>query len=264
MTSFVIASGKGGVGKSTTTLNLGLTLAMAGKKVTVVDGDIAMANLGLMLGIDRAPITLHNVLSGENDVMDAVYEGPNHLKYVPAGLSLEKVENVDHARLKNAIKKLETVNDFVLVDSPPGLGDDALAAIECAGEMILILTPEPSSLADGLKVKGLAEKRGLRIRGLIINRILNDKAEIKIQDIETVMNLPILSIIPEDIEVRRSSALQIPVTIRSPNSAFSKAMVKLAANLLGKKIDSIQMQESKKGFFSSLSTFFGNLFKKKQ
>lgn len=265
MTSIVMASGKGGVGKSTITLNLGLTLAMAGKRVTVVDGDIAMANLGLMLGIDRAPITLHNVLAGENDVMDAVYDGPNHLRYVPAGLSLDKVESVDHARMKNAIKKLDETNDFVIVDSPPGLGDDALAAIECASEMILILTPEPSSLADGLKVKGLAEKRSIKIHGIIINRILNDKAEIKIQDIETVMNLPILAIIPEDIEVRRSSALQQPVVLRAPNSTFSKSMLRLAAVLLGQTVANTRMPaQQRPGLFAGIGAFFARLFGKKQ
>ncbi|NUN11263.1 P-loop NTPase [Candidatus Micrarchaeota archaeon] len=263
MTSIVLASGKGGVGKSTITLNLGLVLAMAGKKVTVVDADIAMANLGLMLGIDRAPITLHNVLSGENDVLDAVYEGPNNLRYVPAGLSLDKVENVDHARLKNAVKTLDTKNDFVIVDSPPGLGDDALAAIECASEMILIVTQEPSSLADVLKVKGLAEKRGIKIRGLIINRSLNDKSEVSVQDIETAMNLPVLVIIPEDIEVRRSGALQVPVVVRAHNSPFSKSMVKLAALLLGQKIDSNPTQK-RPGLFAGISAFFARLFSKKQ
>ncbi|MFH0922704.1 MAG: cell division ATPase MinD [Candidatus Micrarchaeota archaeon] len=257
MTSIVLASGKGGVGKSTISLNLSIILASAGKKVTVVDADVAMANLGLLLGIERAPITLHNVLKGEHDIFDAVYEGPLNLRYVPSGLSLEVTET-NEERMAEAIKKLEAQNDFVIIDCPPGLGIDAMAAMKSAKEMIIIITPEPSSLADALKVKSIAEKNGVKIRGIVLNMILGDRTEIKAEDLETVMGAPVLAKMPEDIEVRRAAALQVPVVIRTPNAPFSKSVRALAARLTGQPVE---IEKEHKSFFDSIVSFFHNLFK---
>jgi len=259
MTSIVFASGKGGVGKSTISLNLSIVLASAGKKVTAVDADIAMANLGLLLGIERAPITLHNVLKGEHDIMDAVYEGPANLRYVPSGLSLEITET-NEERMIEAIKKLETQNDFVIIDCPPGLGADALAAMKSAAEMIIVITPEPASLADALKVKSIAEKSGVKIRGVVLNMILGDRTEIKAEDLETVMGAPVLAKMPEDIEVRRAAALQVPVVIRTPNSPFAKSVRALASRLTGQPVE---VEKTKAGFFQGIIDFFNNLFKPK-
>ncbi|MFA6049127.1 MAG: cell division ATPase MinD [Candidatus Micrarchaeia archaeon] len=249
--SIVIASGKGGVGKTTLAINLSVLLSQAGKRTVLVDADTAMANIGIMLGIERAPINLHNVLMGEASIRDAVYEGPNKLKYVPSGLSAEKVKKLDFARLADAITELSANADFVIIDSPPGLDNNCEAIIKSAKEVLLLSTPEPASLADALKVKNYVERSGLKIAGLVINRVLHDPAEIKREDVETLLGSKLLGEIPEDIEVRRATALQIPVILKSPGSPASIAMKKLASEIAGTPLPS-EATGVKKGFLQTI------------
>ncbi|HLD62828.1 MAG TPA: cell division ATPase MinD [Candidatus Norongarragalinales archaeon] len=259
MTSLVFASGKGGVGKSTITLNLGLLLAQTGKKVVIVDADVQMANVGLMIGVDKTPISLNNVLREENVITEAVYEGPAGLKYVPSSISAES-ENLNYAILKKAVKRLEEIYDYVLIDCPPGLGEDALAAITSAKEMILVITPEPISLADALKVQILAEKNNVKINGFVLNMVLGDKNEIKPRELETILKLKNLGVLPEDVEVRRASAIQKPVALNAPSSKFTRSLRSLATQITGEQM---QAPEEKRGFLAGIVGFFKNLFGKK-
>ncbi|MFH0836491.1 MAG: cell division ATPase MinD [Candidatus Micrarchaeota archaeon] len=261
MKSIAFASGKGGVGKSTIALNLGLVLALAGKRVVVVDADLQMANIGVMLGVERTPITLNNVLAGENQVKDAVYEGPHGLKYVPSGLNLTKLSEIDYPKLKEAIEALEEQNDFVLIDCPPGLGPDAMAAMQSTKELVLILTPDPASLADALKTKTIAEREGVKITGVIVNMVLGDKTEIRRDDLESIMEIPVLVSLPEDKEVRRSTAAQVPVVTQAPDSRFTKGIIDLASRITGQRI---KQALPRKGFFQKMKDFFANLFHKKK
>lgn len=248
------------MGKTTITLNLGLALAKAGKRVTVVDADLQMANLGILLGVDSTPITLHNVLAGENSIADAVYQGPNGLKYVPAGLSSERLEKIDYSKLPDAVKALAEQNDYVLIDSPPGLGPDAQAAMKSAEELVILMTPEPASLADALKVKQLADRTGTKIAGLVINMSYGDKTEISPADLEAVMdNSKVLAVLPEDREVRRSNALQQPVFVRAPASPFSKAIELLALKLMGGQ-PPVAPQKERKGLIAGVVKFIRKLF----
>ena len=110
-----IASGKGGVGKTTLTANLGIALGQKNFKVLLIDADIAMANLSLLLGMQASPITLHDVLVGESDVEDAIYEGPSGINFIPSGLSLESYRRVDTERLEAIVKEVAGKYDFVLL-----------------------------------------------------------------------------------------------------------------------------------------------------
>lgn len=256
MTSIVFASGKGGVGKSTIALNTGVLLAQAGKKVVVVDADVQMANLGLMIGIDKTPIALNNVLRDENTITEAVYEGPGGLKYVPSSIAAEQ-ENLNFAILKPAIYKLEELYEYVLIDSPPGLGEDAFAAMTAAKEMVLIITPEPASLADALKVQITAEKNNVKIRGFILNMVLGEKSELKLRELETILNLKNLGVLPEDIEVRKASSAQKPVVTASPGSLFSNALRKVASEIAGQQLFTAT---ERKSFFGGIKQFLKKLF----
>jgi septum site-determining protein MinD len=250
------SSGKGGVGKSTITLNLGLLLAQAGHKVVVVDADVHMANLGVLLGVESNPITLHNVLKGENNIRDAVYEGPFGVKYVPSSLSMDK-HGLEFSKLGEVVKEL-TEYDFVLVDCPPGVGEDAEAALKASQELVIVLTPEPSSLADALKTKAIAEHEGTNIIGTVLNMSLGEKTEVQPGDLSTVMELPVLAVLPEDVEVRRSAATQKPVVMRAPSSKFVSGIHMLAAKLLGKKV--APKPKARKGLLSSIFSFFARVF----
>jgi len=264
MPSIVIASGKGGVGKTSLAVNLAIALARAGKKTVIVDADVAMASVGIMLGIERAPISLHNVLMGEVDVRDAVYEGPNGVKYVPSGLSLERLKKIEYEKLKGAIEALSDAYDFVIIDSPPGLGQDAMAAIRAARELLLVVTPEPASLADALKIKSIAEKNNVKIIGVVTNFITRDKSEIKKQDLETLLGLRVLAEIPDDFEARRSAAMQVPALVRAPSSAYSRTVLQVANTFPGVEVHVEEVKTEKEGFFSKIAKALASLFKKKK
>ncbi|NYZ78389.1 P-loop NTPase [Candidatus Micrarchaeota archaeon] len=259
MRSIAFASGKGGVGKSSVALNLGLILAQAGKKVVVVDADLDMAAISILLGIELNPITLHNVLAAENDVSDAVYEGPNKLYYVPSSLQ-EEGKELDFTRLRAAVSKLELTHDFIIIDSPPGLRDEAQAAIASARELVLIVTPDPASVIDSLKVKRFAERNGVKVTGLVINRATGEKTELRPSDLESVLGIPVLAILPEDAEVRKSGLLQVPAAIRVPSTPFIRALRKLASEIAQEQLAE---ERIKTGLFQRIKGFFSRMFGRK-
>ncbi|MEK6954825.1 MAG: cell division ATPase MinD [Candidatus Micrarchaeota archaeon] len=256
MRIIAIASGKGGVGKTSIAVNLGIALVQLGKRVVVVDTDISMANVGIMLGIDRAPISLHNVLLGETNIRDAVYEGPGKLKYVPSSLSLERVKRLVLEKLPDAIKDLEPIADIVLIDCPPGMDKVVENVIASSNEMIVVVTPNPASLADALKVINYAGKKGMTITGIIENMVLGDKTEVKKEEIETLLSAKLLHQIPDDVEVRRATSVQVPFVIRNPNSPAAREIRYLAGKLTGEKV--VIETKVKKGFLASiLDLIFG-------
>ncbi|MBU1198054.1 cell division ATPase MinD [Candidatus Micrarchaeota archaeon] len=262
MRSIVLASGKGGVGKTSIAINLGLILSQQGKRVVVVDADVSMANVGIMLGIERAPISLHNVLMGETNIRDSVYEGPFKLKYVPSSLSVERVNKLVFDRLKSAIEDLEPIADFVLIDSPPGLNKDSEYAIMAAREILLVVTPDPASLADALKVINFAGRNNISISGIVVNMSLGDKGEIKSSDLETLLSARVLVVIPEDVEMRKSTIAQSPLIVRKPSAKSAQAIRVLAARLTGDPVS--EAPRVKKGFLQRILDSIGGIFRKKK
>ena len=202
----VVASGKGGVGKTTITANLGVALSTYGEETLVLDADVAMANLELILGMEGKSVTLHDVLSGDASIEDAIYEGPGGVKVVPAGISLEGLRKIKLDRLEDALETLVHNIDVLLIDAPAGLEKDALASIAAAQEMILVTTPEVPSISDALKTKIIANKLGVDIIGVVINRELHDKTFLTINEIETILEVPVIAVIPDDPEVSRAAA----------------------------------------------------------
>ncbi len=258
MPSIVFASGKGGVGKTSIALNLGVLLAKLGKRVVVVDADLDMAAVSIMLGVEINPITLQNVLAGENSVTDAVYDDASGLHYIPSSLH-EEAREMDLTRLRDAVSKLELSYEYVLLDSPPGLSAEARAAITSSRELIIVSTCDPAALIDSLKIRKFAEKNGVTVLGVALNRVTGDKSELKPQDLSTVLGLPVIAVLPEDAEVRRSAALQVPVEVRAPDSGFSKGLRVLAASITHE----IVPEAKKRGggsFFDKIGAFFKRLF----
>jgi septum site-determining protein MinD len=245
-----VASGKGGVGKTTITANLGVALSTYGEETLVLDADVAMANLELILGMEGKSVTLHDVLSGDAEIEEAVYEGPGGVKVVPAGISLEGLRKIKLDRLENALLKLVENVDILLIDAPAGLEKDALAAIAAAQEMILVTTPEVPSISDALKTKIVANKLGVEITGVVINREMHDKTFLTINEIETILEVPVIAVIPDDPEVSRAAAFGEPLVVRNPKSPTSNAIMQLAADLIGESYQPIE--PDKKGVIAKL------------
>ena len=229
------ASSKGGSGKTSVVANLGVAMARLGKDVMLLDADVTMANLGLMLGLEGKDITLHDVLAGEAKVPKAIYRGPEGVKVVPCGMSLDGIQRARIERLKKVVAELAKKTKFLFIDSPSGLDRDAIIALSLASETILITTPDILSLSNTLKTKLVAERLGVKPVGVIINRATGKGTDISIDEIKSVMELPVLGIIPEDREMRRATALGEPVVTQSPKSPSALEFKRIAA-ALGKAI----------------------------
>ncbi len=232
--SISIASGKGGVGKTVIAANLGIALAQFGKEVIILDADIEMANLELLIGLEGAKFTLHNVLAGEIDVRDAIYEGPGGVKVIPAGISLDGLRKADPSKLSNAMEKLLNAADILLIDTPAGLGKNVVTAIASAQRVILVVLPELSSMSDALKTKIVAKKLGTHVIGAILNRVGYDvKTDLTVPEVEAILEVNVIGIVPEDVEVRRSVSLGQPLMVRTPDAPAAIAIKKIAADLIG-------------------------------
>lgn len=245
-----VASGKGGVGKTTITANLGVSLSTYGEETVVLDADVAMANLELILGMEGKSVTLHDVLSGEASVEDAIYEGPGGVKVIPAGISLEGLRKIRLDRLEGILETIVRDADILLIDAPAGLEKDALAAIAAAQEMILVTTPEVPSISDALKTKIIANKLGVDIIGVVVNREQHDKTFLTVKEIETILEVPVIAVVPDDPEVSRAAAFGEPLVIKNPKSPTSNAIMQLGADLIGEEYHPIE--PDKKSVISKL------------
>ncbi len=250
---YTIASGKGGTGKTTVTLNLGTSLAMLKKKTIILDADIGMANLGLLLGLERSKITLHEVLSGNAGINEAVYDGPEGLKIVPSGLSLRGFQKSKPERLKEVMAALIDGMDYLLIDAPAGISKDGVIPLAAADKVILVVNPELASMADALKTKALTEMLGRPVEGAVLNRAELDKTELNRNKVSELLGVKILELIPEDVNVRRAAAFKVPVVIRTPTSPASIAFRRLAAQLAGEKFTETAIKEERESFVERLA-----------
>ena len=246
--SITIASGKGGVGKTMLTCNLGIALAQFGKNVTILDADIEMANLELHLGMEGMGVTLQDVLAGKAEISHAIYRGPGGVNVVPAGISLDGLREANLDMLERVLGKLLEDTEILLIDAPAGLGRAAVTALASGENLLLVANPEISSLCDSLKTAVVARRLGTRVLGAVLNRTGFEKA-INIRDVELLLETRVIATIPEDPEVRRSTSYGEPVIIRNPGSPAAQAIKKLAADLLGREYVSTA---ERRGFFRRL------------
>jgi septum site-determining protein MinD len=257
---YTIASGKGGTGKTTVSVNLGTMLAQLGKETYLMDADIGMANVGLVLGLQDAPITLHEILAGKGNISDAIYEGPAGLKVIPSGISLQGFQQADPDKIRDVMSELVKRCEFLLIDAPAGISKDGVVPLAVADEVILVVNPELSSIVDALKTKILTEVVGGHVLGSIINRVDQDKTDIITKKMEKVLGVKVIGIIPEDSNVRRASSAKTPIVIKFPQSPASKAIKRIASDLVGVAYKEEKTEEVKEGF---IDRFSKALFKKK-
>lgn len=234
MTKYIgLVSGKGGVGKTTTAVNLGSALNYFDRDVTVVDGNLSTPNLGVHLGVPIVPIHLHHVLQGKNQIKEAVYVCHTGTKIVPAGLSLEDIRNTNPEGLNKALRSLDGISDIVLIDGAAGLGREALATIQASDQLIVVTNPEIPAMTDALKTIKLSEALGKKVLGVIITKTRADNLDITVKNVESMLEKPIVGIIPEDRSVREALIRKDAVVYSHPRSEAAVAYKKLAAELLG-------------------------------
>jgi septum site-determining protein MinD len=257
---YTIASGKGGTGKTTVSVNLGTMLAQLGKETFLMDADIGMANVGLILGLQDAPVTLHEILAGKGSLNEAIYEGPAGLKVVPSGLSLQGFQQADPERIRDVMGELIKRCEFLLIDAPAGISKDGVVPLAVADEVILVVNPELSSIVDALKTKILTEVVGGQVLGSIINRVDQDKVDVITKKMEKVLGVKVLGLIPEDTNVRRAAAAKTPVVLKYPNSPATLAFKRIASDLIGVAYQEEKAATQREGF---IDRFSKALFKRK-
>lgn len=173
-----ITSGKGGVGKTNLAANLGISFAMLGKRVLVFDADLGVANMTVVLGMIPPPkYNLYHVVSGEKALKEIVVDGPGGVKYITGTVGVTKMANLTHRKRRELIKdlnELDTIADLIIIDTAAGLSANTLGFVLAADDVILLTTPEPTSIAAAYGMIKIASNNNIggSIK-LVVNRIFN-------------------------------------------------------------------------------------------
>ena len=228
-----ITSGKGGVGKTTTAINLGAALNAFGREVIVLDANLTTPNIGLHLGAPIVPISLNHVLLGKAKIAAALYEHESGMKIIPSSLSVRELRRLNHGKLKDVGKKLRKMADYIIYDSAAGLGEEALAAMEASDELIIVTNPEIPAVTDALKASKVIEEMGKQVRGVIITRVRGLKTEMPIANVKDMLELPILGVIPEDKNMQSALVMKDAILHTHPKSKASRAYRHIAARIIG-------------------------------
>ena len=228
---YAIASAKGGVGKTTTTANLGATLAETGADVVVIDGDIGMANLGAALGVDPSGPTLHDVLAGEAEPREAAYEGPAGLTVVPGDTSLDSFAAADPQRLDGVVEAFDDA-DFILIDVGAGVSHETSVPLSVSDAVVLVSTAERDALVDTEKTRQLTERLDGAVAGAVITR--TDEATPIDEVVSGSLTANVLTTIPDDEAVRESIAVGEPLVSYAPHSEAAAGYRELARQLTGR------------------------------
>lgn len=233
----VINSGKGGVGKTTTAINLGASLNKLGKDVIIVDANLNTPNIGLQLGAPIVPVTLNHVLKGKAEIEEAIYEHASGTKIVPSSLSVKELTKFNTKKLPEIARKLATLCDYVIIDSAAGFGEEVIAVIEAAEEIIIVTNPEMPAVTDALKAVKVARDMGKEINGVIVTRHMDANYEMPLSSIKSMLEAQIIGVIPEDKAVKEALNLRDAVSHTHPRSKVSKKYLEIARKINGEQIE---------------------------
>jgi septum site-determining protein MinD len=259
----VITSGKGGVGKTTVTANLGMTLAKMGHRVALVDGDFGLRNLDLLLGLEnRVVYTAVEVLAGECRLDQALVRDKRQpgLVLLPATQN-RKAEMITPNHMKWMIGELAPQFDFVLIDSPAGIEMGFKNAIAAAQEALIVTTPEISAVRDADRVIGLLEANNIKPARLIVNRLRPAMVEasemMSVEDVSEILAVPLIGVVPEDERVITSTNRGEPLVLESNStSRAAKAFDNIAHRLCGEKIDYLELGIDRDNLLTRLRKIF--------
>src|ERR1700758_4002872 len=260
----VVTSGKGGVGKTTSTAALGAALAQAGQKVAVVDFDVGLRNLDLVMGAERRVVfDLINVIQGVAKLSQALIRDKRleTLWLLPASQTRDKDALTDEG-VADVIKELRDKFDWIICDSPAGIERGATLAMRFADIAVIVTNPEVSSVRDSDRIIGLLDsktakaEKGERVdKHVLITRYHSSRAArgemLSINDVLEILSTPLLGIIPESQEVLRASNVGSPVTLNNPLSAPARAYFDAARRLKGEHVAMVVPSETR-GIFNKL------------
>lgn len=234
----VIASGKGGVGKTTTAINLGAAMKYFGKDVLIIDANMSTPNVGIHLNSPEVPISLNHILQKKAHPYEAVYTHESGIKIIPSSLSVKELKKLKIDKLKNFKKDFQNLAEIVILDCSAGLGKEALAAMEVADEIILVSNPEMPAITDALKTIKVADSIKKPVSGVIMTRVRKNNYELSPETVKEMLEIPVLGMIPEDILVQDSLRKKNPLVYVHPKSKPARAYKEIAARILEVEYDS--------------------------
>lgn len=261
-----VTSGKGGVGKSNTSINLAIQFRKMGKKVIILDADFGLANIEIMFGT----VPKHNlcdlIYQGKS-ITDIITWGPMEVGFISGGSGIAGMSNLNRDYLAYIIQnlvQLDAMADIIIVDTGAGISDAVLEFLVASGEILLITTPEPTSITDSYsllkalyrhprfdenatKVKMVANRVSKEAEGEVLFGKLNAV-------VERYLKIPMiyLGCIPEDIQLSRAVMQQVPVSLQNPSAKSTAAYERLANTLLGKEETERQPKRGMAAFFSHI------------
>lgn len=260
----VITSGKGGVGKTTTSANIGTALAKEGASVVLIDTDIGLRNLDLLLGLEnRIVYTLVDVVEERCKLKQALVKdkkNPN-LCLLAAAQTRDK-SAVTEEQLTKITKDLKKDFDFVLVDCPAGIEHGFQTAVAGASEAIVVTTPEMSAVRDADRIIGLLEaKEEIKSYKLLLNRVrpnlIKSNDMMSVDDVVDILSCSLIGIIPEDMGIITSTNRGEPI-VNDPKSLAGKAYLNVAKRIKGEDVPFLDIDEPK-GFLARIKKFFAGL-----
>ena len=256
----VITSGKGGVGKTTTTANLGAALALKGKKVALIDTDIGLRNLDVVMGLEnRIVYDIVDVVEEKCKLRQALIKDKrfNELFLLPAAQTRDK-SAINEEQMKELIGKLKEEFDYILIDCPAGIEQGFRNAIAGADRAIVVTTAEISAIRDADRIVGLLEASEIKNPELIINRIrpaMVKKGEMMdVEDIVDLLSIDLIGVVPDDEYIITQTNKGEPVVIKD-KAPSGKAYTEIARRILGENID-VTVPGRKEGLFSKMRGFF--------
>jgi septum site-determining protein MinD len=245
----VVTSGKGGVGKTTSTAALGAALAMSGKKVAIIDFDVGLRNLDLVMGAERRVVyDLINVAQGDAKLAQALIRDKRiDTLYLLAASQTRDKEALSEKGVEKVINELKQQFDWVVCDSPAGIERGATLAMRHADTAVIVTNPEVSSVRDSDRIIGLLDSKTVKAtkgeqvdKHLLVTRYDPARAGrgdmLSVDDVLEILSIPLLGIIPESREILRASNVGAPVTLNNPACAPARAYSEAAKRLGGEEI----------------------------
>ena len=253
----VITSGKGGVGKTTTSANVGTGLAMLGKRVVLIDTDIGLRNLDVVMGLENRIIYNLDVIEGNCRMKQALIRDKRYpdLFLLPSAQTRDK-SSVSPGQMIKLVEDLREEFDYILLDCPAGIEQGFRNAIAGADRALIVTTPEVSAIRDADRIIGLLEASGVGRMDLIINRIRSDMVRrgdmMSVDDVMDILSVPVIGTVPDDEDIVISTNQGEPLV--GMNGYAGQAYLNICKRILGESVPFIQLDASP-GFWSRISGF---------
>jgi flagellar biosynthesis protein FlhG len=241
-----IASGKGGVGKTSLTVNLAIALSKAGQKVMILDADLGMANVDIMMGLTPR-YTLYDVLQGHKTLKEIIIEASPGVRIVPGCSGIFEAANIERYQREELIKELEEYSremDFILIDTGAGISQVVLGFVAAADDVVIVVTPEPTSITDGYGIIKILSRFKLHKQVFLVINMANNiqEAQESARKIEIVaekylqINIKRLGVMYSDNSVKKSIKEMTPFIVKYPRSQVSQDVMQIANNIIEQKV----------------------------